>query len=55
MGLGNRDYIKTEYDENGKFISGTHSGGNLYGNSLLVIAADLGVEKISVDDTEMRK
>ena len=48
--FGNRDYIKTEYDENGKFISGTHSGGNLYGNSLLVIAADLGVEKISVDE-----
>ena len=48
--FGNRNYIKTEYDENGKIISGTHSGGSLYGNTVLVIGANLGVEKISVDE-----
>ena len=53
--FGNRDYIKTEYDENGKFISGTHSGGTLYGDSILIIAANLAVEKISVDSDGKEK
>ena len=48
--FGNRNYIKTEYDEDGKVISGTHSGGALYGNTILVVAADLKVQKISIDD-----
>ncbi|MBO5477540.1 MAG: MucBP domain-containing protein [Clostridia bacterium] len=47
--FGNRNYIKTEYDEDGKVVSGTHSGGALYGNTVLVIAADLKVQKVSVD------
>ena len=33
-----RSYIKTEYDENGQIIAGTHSGSYGYGNSILVVA-----------------
>ena len=47
---GNQDYIKTEYDENGKIISGTHSGGTARGNTLLIIAADLSVQKEAIDE-----
>ena len=39
--FGNRQYIKTEYDENGNIIPGTHSGGFLYGNTILVTGANL--------------
>ena len=38
---GNKQYIKTEYDENGEVISGTHSGGHFWGNTVLVIGANL--------------
>ena len=38
---GNRNYIKTEYDENGNMISGTHSGGYSYGQTVLVVGANL--------------
>ena len=38
---GNRQYIKTEYDENGNIVPGTHSGGNNYGNTVLVTGANL--------------
>ena len=31
------NYVKTEYDENGKIIVGTHSGGYSMGNTILVI------------------
>ena len=33
-------YIKTEYDENGSMISGTHNGGYLYGNTIYAVGAD---------------
>ena len=38
---GNKQYIKTEYDENGNIVPGTHSGGNNYGNTVLVTGANL--------------
>ena len=38
---GNLNYIKTEYDENGQMVAGTHSGGAAYGNTVLVIGANL--------------
>ena len=37
----NRNYIKTEYDENGQMVAGTHSGGASYGNTVLVVGANL--------------
>ena len=38
---GNKQYIKTEYDANGNIISGTHSGGWEFGNTILVVGANL--------------
>ena len=38
---GNRNYIKTEYDENGQMVAGTHSGGHSFGNTVLVVGANL--------------
>ena len=38
---GNRQYVKTEYDENGNMIAGTHSGGITYGNTVLVTGTNL--------------
>ncbi len=55
---GNRQYIKTEYNEEGEVISGTHSGGNEWGNTVLVVGSNLhgdiralenGVEKVNFD------
>lgn len=46
---GNRDYIKAEYDENGKMITGTHSGGAVYGNSIFVTGAELKVSRTVSD------
>ena len=38
---GNQQYIKTEYDTYGNVISGTHSGGCIFGNTILAIGANL--------------
>ncbi len=38
---GNREYIKTEYDEDGNIVTGTNSGGKTYGNTVLVVGANL--------------
>ena len=38
---GNKQYIKTEYDENGNIIPGTHSGGHQAGQTVLIIGANL--------------
>ena len=47
---GNRDYIKTEYDENGDMITGTHNGGWRYGQTVLVLGSNLTVSKTSIDE-----
>ena len=52
---GNRNYIKTEYDENGVVISGTHSGGYLWGETVLVVGANLHGNIKAVDSTNTEK
>ena len=49
------NYIKTEYDENGVQISGTHSGGHVYGNTVLIIGAKQGIEQTPVDSNGIEK
>ena len=45
-GVGSyKNYVKTEYDENGEIITGTHNGGYASGNSVLVLGATLSVDK----------
>ena len=51
----NQYYIKTEYDKNGKIIAGTNSGGQHYGNTVLVIGADQSIQKASIDETTQEK
>ena len=55
---GYRNYIKTEYDKDGNIIAGTHSGGYSYGQTVLIVGANLsgkiraiynGVEKENYD------
>lgn len=45
----NLQYVKTEYDENGTMIAGTHKGGAVYGNTILVLGAELKVTR-NVDE-----
>lgn len=52
---GNRNYIKTEYDEEGNIISGTHGGGASYGNTLLVVGANLHGNISTIDQNENTK
>ena len=52
---GNRNYIKTEYDENGQMISGTHSGGSANGNTVLVVGANLHGDIRTIDETNAEK
>ena len=47
---GNPNYVKTEYDENGNIVTGTHNGGTHYGNALLVVAGTIKVQKTALDD-----
>ena len=52
---GNRQYIKTEYDENGEIIPGTHNGGAGWGNTILVVGADLHGNIKAVDENNAEK
>ena len=52
---GNRQYIKTEYDEDGNMISGTHSGGHQWGNTALVVGANLHGNIRAVDSSNVDK
>ncbi|MEF2834956.1 MAG: SdrD B-like domain-containing protein, partial [Clostridia bacterium] len=52
---GNLDYIKTEYNENGEMISGTHSGGFQWGNTVLVVGANLHGNIEAIDENETEK
>lgn len=42
------NYLKTNYDENFNIIKGTHNGGNVYGQTILVVGADLSVSKKAI-------
>ena len=44
---GYKNYVKTEYDEDGNIITGTHNGGNQYGQTVLVIGGELTISKTS--------
>ena len=46
---GVKRYIKTAYDENGQIVNGTHYGGYRSGNSLLIVGANLKVNKTVTD------
>ena len=52
---GNLQYIKTEYDENGEIISGTHNGGAIWGNTLLAIGANLHGEIKAINGSNEEK
>ena len=52
---GNRQYIKTEYDENGIQIEGTNSGGMYWGSTILVIGANLHGNIRAIDETSQEK
>ena len=52
---GNRQYIKTEYDENGDIISGTHSGGCQWGQTVLVVGANLHGNIRAIDSSNTDK
>ena len=52
---GNIQYIKTEYDENGEIISGTHNGGARWGNTLLAIGANLHGEIKAINGSNEEK
>ena len=42
-------YVKTEYDDYGHIIAGTHAGGILYGNTILVKGYSANIEKRITD------
>ena len=52
---GNENYIKTEYDENGIMVSGTHSGGPNWGNTILVVGANLHGDIRAIDSSNNDK
>ena len=44
-----RNYVKTEYDESGTQIAGTHAGGTYYGNTVQVIGASQSVSMAAIN------
>lgn len=44
----NQPYVKTQYDENGQIITGTHQGRN-WGNTVLVVGADSSISTKTID------
>ena len=52
---GNRQYVKTEYDEYGNMIEGTHKGGTGYGNSVLIVGANLHGNIQTIDSNNNQK
>ncbi len=53
---GNLPYVKTSYDSNGQMEQGSHGGGLVYGNSLLIIGAEqkVGMTSWNEDVTERK-
>ena len=47
-----KNYVKTEYDEYGNQISGTHAGGTVYGNTIQVIGATQRIQISAIDENE---
>lgn len=47
---GQMPYVKTEYNEDGSIVKGTHSGSYIYGNTVYVVGASQSVEIESIDD-----
>ena len=52
---GNLPYIKTEYDKLGNMIQGTHYGGAGYGNSVLIVGANLHGNIQTIDSNNNEK
>ncbi len=50
-----QNYIKTEYDENGEIIPGTHSGGFTHGQTILIIGAEQKITIKTIDEKEDNK
>ena len=50
-----QNYIKTEYDENGIQISGTHNGAHMYGQTILVVGANQLITQTTVDENNNKK
>ena len=46
---GQMPYVKTEYNEDGSIVSGTHRGSYTYGNTIYVVGANQTVEIEAVD------
>ena len=51
----NFNYLKTEYDEKGNIQAGTHSGGLYWGNTVLVVGANLHGDIKVIDDSNSNK
>ena len=51
----NMNYIKTEYDENGSIVPGTHSGAHIYGQTALVVGAQQGISQKPIDENGNEK
>ena len=48
-------YTKTEYDENGEIVTGTHGGGYLSGNTVLIIGATQQIGIKAIDEQSNTK
>ena len=46
-----KNYTKTEYDENGNQLNGTHAGGSWYGNTVQVIGATQRIQISAIDNS----
>ena len=46
----NRNYVKTEYNDDGTQVTGTHAGGTYYGNTVLVIGASQRIQIAAVNE-----
>ena len=51
----NQQYKKTQYDENGQIVTGTHNGGISTGNTVLVLGADSSISIKAIDDNGEEK
>ncbi len=52
---GNPNYVKTEYDSEGNIIEGTNLGGFTYGNTILVVGANLHGNIAVLDENNKEK